>query len=210
MGVRMASEQQIIPAHDLPAVGIDAVVTFIPPDLSALPPVEIELVHLFDKLRAVKAFIFDVDGVFTNNSILVTEAGELLRTMHVRDGQAVKWAIQAGFQIGVITGGRSEGTKKRLTDLGIEEYYSGIKDKLPAFYSFLDRSGILSSEVCYMGDDMPDIPVLRRVIVAACPADSVPEVIEIADYVSHLPGGSGCVRDLIEKVMKIQGKWPEY
>lgn len=206
----MASEQQIIPTDDLPAVGIDAVVSFIPPDLSALPPVEIELVHLFDKLRAVKAFVFDVDGVFTNNTILVTEAGELLRTMNVRDGQAVKWAIQAGFQIAVITGGRSEGTKKRLTDLGIEEYYSGIHHKLPAFQSFLDRSGVLSSEVCYMGDDMPDIPVLRRVIVAACPADSVPEVIEIADYVSHLTGGSGCVRDLIEKVMKIQGKWPEY
>ena len=206
----MASEQQIGNPDDLPEVGIHAVVGFIPPDLSVTPPVEIELVHLFDKLRAVKAFVFDVDGVFTNNTIQVTETGELLRTMNVRDGQCVKWALEAGYTIAVITGGRSEGTKKRLTDLGITEYYSGIREKLPAFQSFLERSGILSSEICYMGDDMPDLPVMRRVIVSACPSDSVPEVIEICDYVSPLPGGAGCVRDIIEKVMKIQGKWPEY
>lgn len=210
MGIRMASEQQIGQPNDLPEVGINAVVGFIPPDLSSIPPVEIELVHLFDKLRAVKGFVFDVDGVFTNNTIQVTETGELLRTMNVRDGQTVKWAIEAGYTIGVITGGRSEGTKKRLTDLGITEYYSGIKEKLPAFHSFLERSGLLSSEVCYMGDDLPDLPVMRRVIVSACPADAVPEVIEISDYISPLPGGAGCVRDIIEKVMKIQGKWPEY
>ena len=205
MGVRMANEQQIGNQEHLPEVGLQAVVSTIPSDLTVVAPVEIELVHLFDKLRAVKAFVFDVDGVFTNNTIQVTETGELLRTMNVRDGQVVKWAIEAGYYIGVITGGRSEGVKIRLTALGITEYYSGVKDKLPAFQSFL-----LSSDVCYMGDDMPDIPVMRRVIVSACPADGVPEVLEISDYISPLPGGAGCVRDIIEKVMKIQGKWPEY
>jgi 3-deoxy-D-manno-octulosonate 8-phosphate phosphatase (KDO 8-P phosphatase) len=206
----MASEQQIVKKNDLPEVGLDAVVSHIPPDITALQPVEIELVHLFDKLRAVKGFVFDVDGVFTNNNILITEAGELLRTMNVRDGQVVKWALQAGYQICVITGGRSEGTKKRLTGLGITEYYSGVSEKLPVFQAFLENSGLLSSDICYMGDDMPDIPVLRKVIVSACPSDSVPEVIEICDYISPLPGGAGCVRDIIEKVMKLQGKWPEY
>lgn len=210
MGIRMASEQQIGKQEDLPEVGINAVLVSTPSDIVITAPVEIELVHLFDKLRAVKAFVFDVDGVFTNNTIQVTETGELLRTMNVRDGQAVKWAIEAGYMMGVITGGRSEGAKKRLTDLGIAEYYSGVKEKLPAFHSFLERTGMLSSEVCYMGDDMPDLPVMRRVIVSSCPADSVPEVIEISDYISPLPGGAGCVRDIIEKVMKIQGKWPEY
>jgi 3-deoxy-D-manno-octulosonate 8-phosphate phosphatase (KDO 8-P phosphatase) len=210
MGIRMASEQQIGQQEGLPEVGIKAVLVSTPIDIAITAPVEIELVHLFDKLRAVKAFVFDVDGVFTNNTIQVTETGELLRTMNVRDGQSVKWAIEAGYMMGVITGGRSEGTKKRLTDLGIAEYYSGVKEKLPAFHSFLERTGMLSSEVCYMGDDMPDLPVMRRVIVSACPADSVPEVIEISDYISPLPGGAGCVRDIIEKVMKIQGKWPEY
>lgn len=206
----MASEQQIGKKNiDLPEVGLDAVVSYIPSDVPSLPHVEIELVHLFDKLRSIKGFVFDVDGVFTNNNILITEAGELLRTMNVRDGQVVKWALRAGYEIAIITGGRSEGTKKRLTDLGITEYYSGVTDKLPVFQSFLERSNLLPSEICYMGDDIPDIPVLRKVIVSACPADSVPEVLEICDYISPIAGGGGCVRDIIEKVMKIQGKWPE-
>ena len=180
------------------------------PALKPPVPVELELVHLFDKIRAVKAFVFDVDGVFTNNEILVSEAGELLRTMHVRDGQAVKWAIRAGYPIGIITGGRSEGAKKRLTDLGIEEYYSGIHDKWDAFHSFLRRTNTLISEVCYMGDDLPDLPVLRKVVLSCCPADAVPDVLDICDYVSPIRGGRGCVREIIEKVMKLQDKWPEY
>ena len=187
-----------------------------------LPAVEVELVHLFDKIKAVKAFVFDVDGVFTNNDLLVTESGELLRTMNVRDGQAVKWAIRAGFPIAVITGGRSEGVKKRLTDLGVLEYYSGVKDKWVAFQSFLQRTGTLMSEVCYMGDDLPDLPVMRKVGLACCPSDAVPEVLGltrnskeqkmrgVADYISPFPGGKGCVRDIIEKVLKLQNKWPEY
>lgn len=211
MGLRMESEQQIAkPNNDLPEVGIDAVVSYIPADVLSAPPVEIELVHLFDKLRAVKGFVFDVDGVFTNNTVLITEEGDLLRTMNVRDGQVVKWALQAGYQVGIITGGRSEGTKKRLTALGITEYYSGVAEKLPVFQAFLENTGLLSSDVCYMGDDIPDIPVLRKVIVSACPADAVPEVMEICDYISPIPGGNGCVRDILEKVMKLQGKWPEY
>lgn len=174
-----------------------------------LPPLEIELVHLFDKMKAVKAFVFDVDGVFTNNDILVSEAGELLRTMHVRDGQAVKWAIRAGYPVGIITGGRSEGIKKRFTDLGIEEYYSGIHDKWETLQAFLKRTNTLVSEVCYMGDDLPDLPVLRKVVLSCCPADAVPDVSDICDYVSPLPGGRGCVREIIEKVMRLQDRWPE-
>jgi len=169
-----------------------------------------ELVHLFDKLLAVRAFVFDVDGVLTDNSLLVTEAGELLRTMNVRDGQVIKWAIQAGFTIGAITGGRSEGVKKRLTVLGVEEYYSGVADKWPAFQSFMQRTGLPPAEICYMGDDLPDLPVLRRVLLAACPSDAVPEIFSVCDYISPFPGGGGCVRDLLEMVMKAQGKWPVY
>lgn len=206
MGVRMASEQQVSTVGGQPLdVGHDATFALSP---SALPT-SVELVHLFDKLRAVRAFVFDVDGILTNNEVLVTEAGELLRTMNVRDGQAIKWAIRAGYPVGIITGGRSEGVKKRLTDLGVEEYYSGIADKLPAFQSFLQRTGKHALEVCYMGDDMPDLPVLRKVVLSACPADAVPEVIKVCDYISPLQGGAGCARDLIEKVMKLQGKWPE-
>lgn len=169
----------------------------------------VELVHLFDQLRSVRAFVFDVDGVLTNNEVLVTETGDLLRIMNVRDGQAIKWAIRAGYAVCIITGGRSEGTKKRLTDLGVEEYYSGIADKAPAFQSFLQRTHKQALEVCYMGDDLPDLPVLRKVGLAACPADAVPEVISVCDYISPLAGGAGCVREIIEKVMKLQGTWPK-
>ncbi len=180
------------------------------PVSQSLQPIQLELVHLFDKVRAVKALVFDVDGVLTNNNLLVNEAGELLRTMHVRDGQAIKWALRAGFHIGVITGGRSEGVKKRLAGLGVEEYYSGVEHKWEAFQAFLQRTNTLVSEVCYVGDDLPDLPVLRKVVLACCPADAVPDVLAICDYVSPQPGGQACVRDIIEKVMKLQDKWPEY
>ena len=173
-------------------------------------PVQLELVHLFDKMKAVKAFVFYMDGVLTNNNLLVTEAGELLRTMSVRDGQAIKWAIRAGYPVGIITGGKSEGAKKRLTALGVTEYYSDIEHKWEAFQSFLKRTDTLLSEVCYMGDDLPDLPVLRKVVLSCCPTDAVPDVLDICDYVSPLAGGHGCVRDIIEKVMKLQDKWPEY
>ena len=173
-------------------------------------PVEVELIHLFDKIKAVKAFVFDVDGVLTNNDLLVTESGELLRTMNIRDGQAIKWAVGAGFQVGIITGGKSPGVKKRLTDLGIEEYYSGAQEKWEPFQSFLQRTNTLVSEICYMGDDMPDLPVLRKVGLSCCPADATSEVMEICDYISPVQGGRGCVRDIIEKVLKLQDKWPEY
>jgi 3-deoxy-D-manno-octulosonate 8-phosphate phosphatase (KDO 8-P phosphatase) len=183
----MASEQQIISVDGGRGTGDGPVIELSSPTSLA----SVELVHLFDKLRAVRAFVFDVDGILTNNEVLVTEAGELLRTMNVRDGQAIKWAIRAGYPVGIITGGRSEGVKKRLADLGVEEYYSGIAEKLPAFQSFLQRTGKRPLEVCYMGDDMPDLPVLRKVVLAACPADAVPDVLDICDYVSPLRGGGG-------------------
>jgi 3-deoxy-D-manno-octulosonate 8-phosphate phosphatase (KDO 8-P phosphatase) len=174
-------------------------------------PIEgVELLHVFDKMKAVKAFIFDIDGVLTNNAVLVTESGELLRTMNIRDGQAIKWARQSNYPICIITGGRSEGTKKRLLGLGIEAYYANITDKTTAFKSFLQLSGLLASEICYMGDDLPDLPVLRSVGLSCCPADAVPEIKSSCDFISEYNGGEGCVRDILERVMKLQATWPNY
>ena len=174
-----------------------------------MEPKALELVHLFDKLKSVRAFVFDVDGVFTNNEILITEAGELLRSMNLRDGLAVKRAVRAGFILGVITGGRSEGVKKRFEGLGVTEYYSGVQEdeKWAVLAAFMQRNGLQASDICYMGDDLPDLPVLRKVGVATCPADAIPEVLDTVDYVSPVPGGRGCVRDIIEKTMKLQEKW---
>jgi len=180
-----------------------------PPSLSSGEH-SVELVHLFDKMKAIKVLLFDVDGVFTDNRLHVTEQGELLRIMHVRDGQAVKWAISKGFSVGIITGGQSEGVRKRLTALGIEEYYAAVKDKKEVFQSILNRLQVRADEVCYMGDDLPDLPVLRKVGVSCAPADAVPEVLSVVDFISPLPGGHGCVRDLLERVMKVQDRWVEF
>ncbi|MDO8366607.1 MAG: HAD-IIIA family hydrolase [Saprospiraceae bacterium] len=197
--------------HALPPAGIPSVTGGLVVGLENEMTIQFELQHVYDKMKAVRAFVFDVDGVFTNNDLLVTEAGEFLRTMNVRDGQAIKWAVAAGYSIGIITGGASEGVKKRFThQLGISEYYSGIQDKLVAFQSFMQRSGIQSTEICYMGDDLPDIPPMRKSALACCPADAVPEVMATCDYISTQRGGEGCVRDVIEKVLKLQGKWPTY
>ena len=184
----------------------------MPPAGSNLPEGAgaLELVNLFDKMKSVRGFVFDVDGVFTDNTIQVTEVGELLRTMNVRDGQVVKWAIRAGLPVAIITGGRSEGTRKRFIDLGVTEYYSNIQEKGEAFTAFLQRTGLSAMNICYMGDDLPDLPVLRKVGLACAPADAVPEVLAVVDYVSPLAGGHGCVRDVVEKVLKLQEKWPKY
>jgi 3-deoxy-D-manno-octulosonate 8-phosphate phosphatase (KDO 8-P phosphatase) len=167
----------------------------------------LELVHLFDKLKEVRAFVFDVDGVFTDNTVLVTESGELLRTRNVRDGQAVKWAIAAGFPVGIITGGKSAGMLQSLKDLGITHIYAGVEDKTLALTDFLQYHQIKVADVLYIGDDIPDLPVLKRVGVAVAPNDAVNEVLQIVDYVSPFDGGKGVVRDVIEKVLKLQGKW---
>ncbi len=220
MGVRMEIKQQIsqfggqiVPTEPqaLPPSGIASVTGGMVLGVDNDQTINFELVHVFDKMKVVRAFVFDVDGIFTDNGLLITEAGEFLRTMNVRDGQAIKWAIEAGFPIGIITGGTSEGVKKRFTQqLGISEYYAGVKDKGAAFQSFMQRTGIFSTEICYMGDDLPDLPPLRKSALACCPLDAVHEVLAACDYISPFRGGAGCVRDVIEKVMKLQGKWPKY
>lgn len=171
---------------------------------------QIELLHVFDLMRATRAFVFDVDGVFTNNDVLVTEAGEFLRTMNVRDGQAVKWATEKGYPVCIITGGRSGGVVKRFQVLGVQQVYTGRHDKLPVFEQFMREYKLSPIEMCYMGDDLPDLPVLRKTGLPACPYDAVPEVQKEARYVSPYKGGQGCVRDIIEKVMKLRGDWPKY
>jgi 3-deoxy-D-manno-octulosonate 8-phosphate phosphatase (KDO 8-P phosphatase) len=157
----------------------------------------------------IHTFIFDVDGVLTNNEVLITEKGELLRKMNVRDGMAIKMAIEKGFKIAVITGGRSEGVIKRLEALGIKDIYSGISDKLEAFEEFVTKYELDPLGILYMGDDLPDYPVMRRVGLATCPKNAAPELFPITNYVSPYNGGEGCVRDVIEKVMRLQGNWGE-
>ncbi|MCF8237050.1 MAG: 3-deoxy-D-manno-octulosonate 8-phosphate phosphatase [Saprospiraceae bacterium] len=156
----------------------------------------------------IKAFFFDVDGVMTDGSLLVTESGEFLRRMSTRDGFAMKLAIKLGYPIGVITGGSSIGVEKRLTLLGVSPIYSGVQIKEPVFLEYIQSSGLDPTTILYMGDDYPDIEVMPHVGLAACPSDAIPEIQRICTYISPFAGGDGCVRDVIEKTLRIQQKWP--
>ncbi len=163
-----------------------------------------------EMLRDVTTFVFDVDGVFTDSSVLITTSGELLRKMSVRDGYAVKTALQKGYRICVISGGSNEGVRERLRGLGVTDIYLGAGYKEDILRAYMLDYGITPGEILYMGDDIPDIPAMHMAGMVACPQNAVPEVKAISHYISHLNGGEGCVRDIIQQVMKVQGNWDSH
>lgn len=163
--------------------------------------------NYLEKFKLVKTFFFDVDGVFTNSQMLVTEDGELLRSVSTRDGYAIKKAAEAGFRIVIITGGSSQGIVKRFQGLGASEIFIGVKNKVEVFLEYVRTHRLDTGAILYMGDDIPDYQVMRLVGLPACPSDAVQEIIEIAQYVSPKQGGHGAVRDVVEKVLKLQGHW---
>ncbi len=159
------------------------------------------------KLSGIKAFAFDVDGVFTDGTVLATETGDLLRSHNAKDGYAVRAAVLAGYPVAIITGGSSESIVKRFDQLGVEDVYLKSVIKMPDFLKFCKKHNLETSEVLFVGDDIPDIPVLKECGLSVCPSDAVNEVKECCEYISLYSGGKGCVRDIIEQTMKIQGKW---
>lgn len=164
--------------------------------------------NTLERFRPIKAFIFDVDGVMTNSEIIVLEDGSLIRKMNIRDGYALQRAVRQGYQVAVITGGSSKGVAGRLRNLGIEDIYTGIQNKLEAYEDFLLKYDRLKEEqILYMGDDHPDYEVMRRVGLPTCPRNSAPEILQISQYISPIEGGGGCVRDVIEKTLRIHEKW---
>lgn len=160
-------------------------------------------------LKNITTFVFDIDGVMTPSHILVTTQGELLRPMNVKDGFAVKQAIKHGFKVCIITGGTNEGTRIRFQDLGVTDIYMGNNYKTEPLNEFIHTYNINPENILYMGDDIPDVAPMKKIGMPTCPQDAVPEVKRVAKYISHLNGGYGCVRDVIEQVMKVQGKWEE-
>ena len=162
-----------------------------------------------EKFNDIETFIFDVDGVLTNSQIWVLENGKLLQKMSIRDTFAIQQAIEKGYRIAIISGGKSEGVKKRLIELGVTDFFMEQKDKKEAYESYLEIYELDAEKVLYMGDEWPDYEVMRKVGLPACPADAAPELFKIALYVSAFNGGDGCVRDVIEKVMRLHGNWFE-
>ncbi|MDO7715147.1 MAG: HAD hydrolase family protein, partial [Flavobacteriaceae bacterium] len=133
--------------------------------------------------------------------------GELLRSFDTKDGYAMKCALVQGYKIAIITGGRNQGVEERFKELGVYDIYMGAHHKLDAFQDLLDNYDLDPETILYIGDDVPDIPVMEKVGLGCCPADAVSDVKAMADYVSHKNGGEGCVRELIEQVLRVQGKW---
>lgn len=158
-------------------------------------------------LKDITTFVFDVDGVFTDGSVLVDTAGEMLRTMNVKDGYALKTALTREYKVCIITGGTNEGVRKRLVGLGVTDIYMGSHLKIEALNDYLAKHQIDLKNILYMGDDIPDIPPMQVVGLATCPQDAVPEVKAISTYISHKNGGAGCIRDVIEQVLKVRGDW---
>ncbi len=163
--------------------------------------------NFLEQFRQVHTFIFDVDGVLTNSELLITEEGKLLRKMNTRDGFAMKLAIKAGYRVCIITGGSSAGVVERLKGLGITDIYKGVDDKLEAFEEYIHMYDLEPGGILYMGDDIPDYDPMRLVGLPCCPKDAAVEIARISQYHSPIEGGRGCVRDVIEKVLKLHGHW---
>jgi 3-deoxy-D-manno-octulosonate 8-phosphate phosphatase (KDO 8-P phosphatase) len=161
-------------------------------------------------MNDITTFIFDVDGVLTDGSVFVTNEGEMLRTMNIRDGFALKAAIESGYNVCVISGGSNEGVRIRLKNLGITDIHLGSPDKVGTFKEYIELNTIKAEQVLYMGDDIPDYHVMKLVGLPSCPQDSCPEIKSISRYISHVNGGKGAARDVIEQVMRVQGKWNTY
>ncbi|MGY0392670.1 KdsC family phosphatase [Bizionia sp. KMM 8389] len=158
-------------------------------------------------LEHITTFIFDVDGVLTDGTVTVLTSGEMLRTMNIKDGYALKTAIDRGYNICIISGGSNEGVRARLEGLGITDIFLKSHDKIKELNQYLSEKDIKLEHVLYMGDDIPDYPVMKLVGLPCCPQDAVPEIKVASKYISHKNGGQGAVRDVIEQVLKVQDNW---
>ena len=159
------------------------------------------------ELTKIRAIVFDVDGVLSAETITMSADGEPLRTVNIKDGYALQLAVKLGLRIAIMTGANTQAVRRRYEGLGIADVYTGCAVKIKTYDEFLQKYGLSDDEVMYMGDDIPDLEIMRRVGCPVCPADACPEVKAASLYVSHLRGGYGCGRDIIEQVLRAQGKW---
>lgn len=158
-------------------------------------------------LKKIRAIVFDVDGVLSQDSIVLHTSGEPMRTVNIKDGYALQLAVKRGLIVAIITGGKTEAVRIRYAGLGIKDIYMGAAVKTVSYEDLKQRHGLTDEEVLYMGDDIPDYQVLKQVGLPCCPADAAPEIKAICTYISHKNGGAGCGRDVIEQVLKAQGLW---
>lgn len=158
-------------------------------------------------LQKIRAIVLDVDGVLSAQTITLASDGEPLRTVNIKDGYAIQLACKQELRIGIITGGDTQAVRLRYERLGVKDLYMKTAVKLTAYEDFIEKYGLRDEEVMYMGDDVPDFEVMTRCGCPCCPADACAEIKNVSLYVSHYPGGQGCVRDIIEQTMRAQNKW---
>lgn len=158
-------------------------------------------------MPVISTFIFDVDGVLTDGKVTIYPDGNLLRKVSVKDGYAIKTAIGKGYNVCIISGGNGEALKSKLREVGVTDIYLDVNNKVEQLEEYIDIYNINLTNVLYMGDDIPDFQVMKKVGLPACPKDAVQEIQDISLYVSQKKGGNGCVRDVIEQVLKVQDNW---
>jgi 3-deoxy-D-manno-octulosonate 8-phosphate phosphatase (KDO 8-P phosphatase) len=165
------------------------------------------MLNFKEKLNKITTIIFDVDGVMTDGKVLVMDSGEMVRNMNSKDGYALNLAIKKGYRIAVITGGNNQAVKNALERNGVNDVFIKQHDKLACYKEYLAKNNLKDEEVVFMCDDLPDHEIMSRVGLAVCPNDAATEIKEVSQYISPKNGGEGCVRDIIEQVLRVQGKW---
>ncbi|ATL49502.1 3-deoxy-D-manno-octulosonate 8-phosphate phosphatase [Chitinophaga caeni] len=163
--------------------------------------------NILEQFRPIRTFIFDVDGVLTDGTVQLMPNGDLSRKMNTRDGYALQLAVKKGYRIVIITGGKSESVVSRLKDLGIRDIYTAVVDKKEQLSDYAMMNDLSWDEMLYMGDDLPDFFAMQMVALATCPSDAAQEIKSICKYISPFRGGDGCAREVIEKVLKLNGDW---
>jgi 3-deoxy-D-manno-octulosonate 8-phosphate phosphatase (KDO 8-P phosphatase) len=165
------------------------------------------MLNFKQRLTKITTIMFDVDGVLTDGKVLVMESGEMVRNIYSKDGYALNLAVNKGYRVVVISGGNNLAIKNALSRNGVTDVFIRQHDKLACYKDYLALHNLSDEEIVFMGDDLPDYEIMSRVGLAVCPGDAVPEIREICQYISPRNGGEGCVRDIIEQVLRVQGKW---
>ncbi len=158
-------------------------------------------------LNKIKAVVFDVDGVLSTSTINMGPDGQPIRSLNIKDGYAIQLAIKMGLHLAIITGGKTENVRMRYEGLGMKDVYLGVSMKLEVYEQFKQKYDLRDEEVLYVGDDIPDYEIMQICGLPCCPSDACPEIMEISTYVSPCEGGRGCARDILEQILKAQGKW---
>lgn len=163
--------------------------------------------HYLKLLPKITTLIFDIDGVLTDGIVTIMPNGDQLRSLNSKDGFAIQLAVRKGLKVCVITGGNSENIKMRLAKMGVTDVYLNIAQKIDTYDDIKVMYDLTDEEIMYMGDDLPDFEIMQQVGIPACPQNAAREIRDISKYISDQDGGKGCVRDIIEKILRAQGKW---